>query len=111
MNQIRYRKLIFLNTLTRILHFCSHQQHQPGASFILGGHHQQQQQQQQHSNYHNYRQPNQARPGQFPNNNNFNKIKKVDPSNMSSYETNPVGALQVMVLNVLSLLAYSPCMA
>lgn len=71
----------------------SHQQHQPGASFILGGHHQQQQQQQQHSNYHNYRQPNQARPGQFSNNN-FNKIKKVDPSNMSSYETNPVGALQ-----------------
>ena len=90
-------------------HF-SHQQHQPGASYILGGHHQQHQQQHQHSNYHNYRQPNQARPGQFPTNN-FNKIKKVDPSNMSSYETNPVGALQVMVLNVLSLLVYSPSMA
>ena len=26
---------------------------------------------------------------------------------MSSYETNPVGALQVMVLNVLSLLVYN----
>merc|ERR1719471_544654 len=74
----------------------SHQQQQPGASYCLlaGGHHQQHQQQQQHNNYHSNRQPSQARPGQFANHNNFNKIKKVDPSNMSSYETNPVGALQ-----------------
>merc|ERR1719471_14364 len=74
----------------------SHQQQQPGASYCLlaGGHHQQHQQQQQHNNYHSNRQPSQAKPGQFANHNNFNKIKKVDPSNMSSYETNPVGALQ-----------------
>ena len=80
---------------------CSHQQQQPGASYCLlaGGHHQQHQQQQQHNNYHSNRQPSQARPGQFANHNNFNKIKKVDPSNMSSYETNPVGALQVMVVS------------
>ena len=86
-------------------HF-SHQQHQPGASYILGGAHHQQQQQ-QHNNYHNYRQPNQARPGQFSNQNNFNKIKKVDPSNMSSYETNPVGALQVRVQNDILYISYN----
>lgn len=73
----------------------SHHQHQGGANYILGNAPQQQQQQQSnyHTHNHAYR-PNTARPGQYSNSNNFNKIKKVDPSNMSNYETNPVGALQ-----------------
>ena len=68
------------------------QQQQPGASYILGGAQQHQPQQQQGS-YHSYSRTS-ARPG-AAHYNNYNKIKKVDPSNMSSYETNPVGALQV----------------
>lgn len=68
------------------------QQQQPGASYILGGAQQHQPQQQQGS-YHSYNRTS-ARPG-AAHYNNYNKIKKVDPSNMSSYETNPVGALQV----------------
>ena len=63
------------------------QQQQPGASYILGG------AQQQQGSYQSYSRTS-ARPG-AAHYNNYNKIKKVDPSNMSGYETNPVGALQV----------------
>merc|ERR1719295_1312170 len=62
------------------------QQQQPGASYILGG------AQQQQGSYQSYSRTS-ARPG-AAHYNNYNKIKKVDPANMSNYETNPVGALQ-----------------